>query len=262
MARRAGAWASRAPPSTCAFKGVEPDMSLPDLVLPGKTESDVKGQAEFTRTPAQYVNASYLAKLGRAGQGARRDQHATVARQDRAASSACSGNSCSPSGGARPRSARTARRTTPSRCSPRRPGSAAARTCSATSCCMRSRCCEDGVRTRETMNASWAGAMGLTQFMPSEFYTLAYDLDGDGTQGHLGLGAGRAGLRRQPAARQGLGCRARPGATRCACPRTAASPMEGPDNAQPVREWVKAGVHARAAGEFPAHALDAVRPSS
>ena len=39
---------------------------------------------------------------------------------------------------------------------------------------------QDGVRTRETMTASWAGAMGLTQFMPSEFYTLAYDLDGDG----------------------------------------------------------------------------------
>ena len=30
------------------------------------------------------------------------------------------------------------------------------------------------------MNGSWAGAMGLTQFMPSEYYTVAYDLDGDG----------------------------------------------------------------------------------
>ena len=39
---------------------------------------------------------------------------------------------------------------------------------------------QDGVRTRETMTGSWAGAMGLTQFMPSEFYTVAYDLDGDG----------------------------------------------------------------------------------
>ena len=39
---------------------------------------------------------------------------------------------------------------------------------------------QDGVRTRETLNSSWAGAMGLPQLMPSEFYTLAYDLDGDG----------------------------------------------------------------------------------
>ena len=44
-----------------ALRGVEPDLALPDLVLPGK--SDVKGQAEFTRTPAQYLSASYLAKL-------------------------------------------------------------------------------------------------------------------------------------------------------------------------------------------------------
>ena len=36
------------------------------------------------------------------------------------------------------------------------------------------------MRTRETMTGSWAGAMGLTQFMPSEYYTVAYDLDGDG----------------------------------------------------------------------------------
>ena len=39
---------------------------------------------------------------------------------------------------------------------------------------------EDRVLTRETMKSSWAGAMGLTQFMPSEYYTVAYDLDGDG----------------------------------------------------------------------------------
>ena len=32
-----------------ALRGVEPDLALPDLVLPGK--SDVKGQAEFTRHP-------------------------------------------------------------------------------------------------------------------------------------------------------------------------------------------------------------------
>jgi membrane-bound lytic murein transglycosylase B len=50
-----------------AFAGVEPDLSLPDLILPGKTESDVKGQAEFTRTPADYVNAATLAKLADQG---------------------------------------------------------------------------------------------------------------------------------------------------------------------------------------------------
>src|SRR5262249_25926710 len=46
-----------------AFQGVTPDLSIPDLVLPGKTPSDVKGQAEFTRTPAEYLNVSQLTRL-------------------------------------------------------------------------------------------------------------------------------------------------------------------------------------------------------
>ena len=46
-----------------AFKGVEPDLSLPDLVLPGRTESSSKGQAEFTRPPQDYLDRKYLANL-------------------------------------------------------------------------------------------------------------------------------------------------------------------------------------------------------
>jgi hypothetical protein len=33
---------------------------------------------------------------------------------------------------------------------------------------------------RKDMRSSWAGATGLTQFLPSEFYKHAVDLDGDG----------------------------------------------------------------------------------
>src|SRR5262245_38958238 len=49
-----------------AFAGVEPDRSLPDLVLPGQ---EVKGQPEFTRTPAQYLDADYLGRLSEQGRG-------------------------------------------------------------------------------------------------------------------------------------------------------------------------------------------------
>src|SRR5262247_788263 len=55
------------------LRGVEPDLALPDLVLPGK--GDVKGQAEFTRTPAQYLSAPYLAHLTEQGR-ALKTQHA------------------------------------------------------------------------------------------------------------------------------------------------------------------------------------------
>ncbi len=38
----------------------------------------------------------------------------------------------------------------------------------------------EGVVTRKDMRASWAGATGLTQFLPSEYYKHGIDLDGDG----------------------------------------------------------------------------------
>jgi membrane-bound lytic murein transglycosylase B len=37
---------------------------------------------------------------------------------------------------------------------------------------------EDGIVERGAMKSSWAGAMGLTQFMPSEFFRSVQDLDG------------------------------------------------------------------------------------
>ena len=74
---------------------------------------------------------------------------------------------------------------------------------------------EAGV-ARADMRSSWAGAVGLTQFMPSEYFTHAHDLDGDGVDRYLQLRPRCARLRRAPAQGQGLGARARPGATRCA----------------------------------------------
>ncbi len=39
-----------------------------------------------------------------------------------------------------------------------------------------------GVAPRTKLRSSWAGAIGLTQFMPTEFFSTAYDLDGDGVK--------------------------------------------------------------------------------
>ena len=38
----------------------------------------------------------------------------------------------------------------------------------------------EGAVSRKDMRASWAGATGLTQFLPSEYYQHGVDLDGDG----------------------------------------------------------------------------------
>ena len=38
-----------------ATRGLEPDLSLPDLVIPGRPEAPPRGQAEFVQTPAAYL---------------------------------------------------------------------------------------------------------------------------------------------------------------------------------------------------------------
>ena len=107
---------------------------------------------------------------------------------------------------------------------------------------------EDKVRTRETMNASWAGAMGLTQFMPSEYYTLAYDLDGDGRKDiWSSVGDALASAANQLQG-QGLGVRASPGATRCACRTSLTCLAEGAGQRAPAARMGQArrGAYARA----------------
>src|SRR5208282_3564333 len=39
---------------------------------------------------------------------------------------------------------------------------------------------QDGVIAAKDMKSSWAGAMGLAQFMPEDYYKYAVDQDGDG----------------------------------------------------------------------------------
>src|SRR5262249_27228316 len=113
---------------------------------------------------------------------------------------------------------------------------------------------QDGVRTRDTLTGSWAGAMGLTQFMPSEFYSVAYDLDGDGrtdiwTSVPDALGSAANQLRAKGwIANQNWGYEVH-------LPKHVSCLEEGPDNMRPVAEWVKLGV-TRVGGDFPAEALD------
>ena len=110
-----------------ALRGLEPDLTLPDLVRAGRDKPVEKGQAEFTRAP-QGVPRQGLPRSAR-----RRGQDAAAPARRRArssASSASTGTRCWPSGAARRRSATISCRTTPSAFSQRKPGSGGARRCS------------------------------------------------------------------------------------------------------------------------------------
>ncbi|MGH6676044.1 MAG: lytic murein transglycosylase, partial [Xanthobacteraceae bacterium] len=56
-----------------ATRGLEPDLSLPDLVLPGRPQRPPPGQPEFVETPADYLKEPQIARL--ALQGRKLYQH-------------------------------------------------------------------------------------------------------------------------------------------------------------------------------------------
>jgi lytic murein transglycosylase len=237
-----------------AFKGVEPDLALPDLVLPGKTEKDVKGQAEFTRTPAEYLSSSFLARLGAQGRSLLAQHGATLERIERQLGVqrnvvlAIWGRETAFGAHRSPHYAVRALAT--------QAWLGRRKELFRSELLFALRMLEDRVRTRETFNSSWAGAMGLTQFMPSEYYTLAVDLDGDGRKDIWGsvpdaLASAANQLREKGwVAGQAWGYEVRlPAGTTCA--------MEGLPNARAVRDWAKLGVARTRGLAFPAEALDA-----
>jgi lytic murein transglycosylase len=233
-----------------ALRGVEPDLALPDLVLPGK--GNVKGQAEFTKTPAQYLSASYLANLSAEGRsletrheawlgkiekelGVQRQFVLAIWGRETAFGSHRSNYYIIK---ALATQAYLGRRKDMFR----------------SELVFALRMLQDGVRTRDTLTGSWAGAMGLTQFMPSEFYSVAYDLDGDGradiwTSVPDALGSAANQLRAKGwVPNQSWGYEVR-------LPKDVSCLQEGPDNARSVAEWMRLGV-VRIAGAFPPQALD------
>jgi lytic murein transglycosylase len=236
-----------------AFKGVTPDLALPDLVLPGKPKADSKGQAEFTRTPAEYLGTAQLARL--AGQGKallvkHREALERIEREigvPRQIVLAIWGRE---SAFTTPRSTHYAIRVLATQAFTGR-----RKEMFRNELLHALKLLQDGIRTRENMTSSWAGAMGLTQFMPSEYEALAYDLNGDGRRDIWGsvpdaLGSAANQLKaRGWVAGQTWGYEVR-------LPAGASCLLEGPPNAKKVRDWVKLGVARVKSQTFPAHALD------
>ena len=161
-----------------ATRDLEPDLSLPDLAIPGRPPPPDR-QPEFVQTPADYVRESSLARLATQGRALAAEYRDTLARIEReigvpgAVVLAIWGRE---SGfGRASEEGRDAVRVL------------------ATQAYVGKRkeqfkqeffyalkMLQEGQATRAQLKSSWAGAMGLTQFLPSEFYQHAVDFDGDG----------------------------------------------------------------------------------
>lgn len=99
---------------------------------------------------------------------------------------------------------------------------------------------EEGHVTRSQMRSSWAGAMGLTQFMPSNYYDHAVDFDGDGKR-NIWTSVPDA---LASTAKSLLDNGWQPGKTwgyEVRPPANFDCSLEGIPNARPLHEWVRLG---------------------
>jgi lytic murein transglycosylase len=160
-----------------AFKGFTPDLKLPDLDLPGRPSNDARGQAEFTRAPAEYLDRAYLLRLAATGKELAAKHKATLEKierelgVDRFSVLAIWGRETAFGQHKLPHDAINVVATLAY--VGRRKDLFRVELIAAL------KMLESGI-PRSLMRASWAGAMGLTQFMPSEYFKHAHDLDGDG----------------------------------------------------------------------------------
>jgi len=159
-------------------RGLEPDYKLPDLILPGRPATGAPSQAEFVQVPADYVREKTIARL--AGDGQRLMQkHRTaldaIEKQFGVPATivlAIWGRETDYGRYALPHD--TLRVVATQAFVGRRKDQYRGEFILAL------KLLGEGVVTRKAFRSSWAGATGLTQFLPSEYYKHGVDLDGDG----------------------------------------------------------------------------------
>ena len=160
-----------------AFRGVKPDYSLPDLVVEGRKRDDSAGQAEFTKSAYDYLNPKNLASLAAEGRKfleAHEKDIIDIGKKtgvDRYIMVAIWGRETAYG---TQRDTRDAIRVLATQAfAGRRKDEFRLELIAAL------KMLQAGV-PRAKMKSSWAGAVGLTQFMPTEYFKHLEDGDGDG----------------------------------------------------------------------------------
>lgn len=216
-----------------------PDLTLPDLELPGQPATGSKGQAEFTVAPQDYVSRTRIATLAAEGQGLARQHAAALALIEK--NVGVDASIVLAIWGRETAFGKHKARHDAIRVLATQAYAGRRKELFRGELIFALKLIEDGRLKREAMRASWAGAMGLTQFMPSEFYSSAIDLDGDGRIDLYGsvadaLGSAATQLKQKGwIAKLPWGIEVKPG-TKVDCAN------EGPGNARPISEWTRLGV--------------------
>ena len=227
-----------------AVAGLQPDLTLPDLEIDGRPTLDNKGQAEFSKTAADYLAKPYMDKLAGQGRTFFAQHRAALERIEKASGvdpyilvaiwgrETAYGSYNLPHDAIRvlATQAYVGRRKDMFR----QEFIAALKMLQA------------GI-PRSDMKSSWAGAVGLTQFMPTEYFKHAADGDGDGKADiWRSIPDALASAARQLQGKGWVrgemwGYEVFSGAkTDCS--------LEGPPDARPIADWLKLG-YARAGAQ-------------
>jgi len=158
--------------------GLEPDYKLPDLLLPGRPATGAPSQAEFVQVPADYIKEASIIRLAAEGQRLLQKYRDTLDAIEQRFGVAPTvllaiwgretdfGRYTLPYDALRvlATQAYVGRRKEQYR----------------NEFILALKILGEGDVKRKDMRASWAGATGLTQFLPSEFYQHGVDFDHDG----------------------------------------------------------------------------------
>ncbi|MBN9600714.1 MAG: lytic murein transglycosylase [Afipia sp.] len=159
-------------------RGLEPDYKLPDLLLPGRPKTGAPSQAEFVQVPTDYLKEASIARLAAYGRTLMQQHAATLRAIEQRfgvpgpiilaiwGRETDFGRHRLPYDAVRvlATQAYVGRRKEQYR------GEFIAAL----------KLLQSGVVTRRDLRASWGGAVGLTQFLPSEVMKHGVDFDGDG----------------------------------------------------------------------------------
>jgi lytic murein transglycosylase len=219
-------------------RGLEPDYTLPDLLLPGRPATGAPSQAEFVQVPADYVKEGSIARLAAEGQKLMQKHRAALNEIEKRFGVPATvvlaiwgretdyGRYRLPHDMLRvvATQAYVGRRKDQYR----------------GEFIMALKLLGEGAVTRRDFRSSWAGATGLTQFLPSEYYKHGVDLDRDGKIDIWRSVPDALASAAQQLANKGW----QPGlrwAYEVKAPANVDCTMGVPEVTKPIAEWLRAG---------------------
>jgi len=219
-----------------ATRGLEPELSLPDLEIPGRV-SPPPAQPEFVQTPAQYLREAAFQQYAAQGQQLAAQYRDTLSRIEREIG--VPGNILLAIWARESGYAREFRGQDAIRVLATQAYTGKRKDFFRNEFLQALKMLQQGV-PRSDLRSSWGGAMGLTQFLPSEYFKYAVDFDGDGRADIWRSVPDALASAAKQLADKGWQ-RGEPWAIEVRAPAAADCSIGVPEVTKPIGEWIKLG---------------------